>query len=191
MALQLAAGLAFEDLYRREGLERIDRLFLDRLATHDAGLAGRLSAARAAVASDAPPSAKDEAALLIDLAPRVDAFVAELFDIGEALADSRSRHLELDPLYQVKWKFVKRQALVKVSADQLAGFDADAAFAQLTEWLGQPFEELAFARAVLVWQEAGDSARLELAMRYSAWAVQTHEGQERHSQGVLVHPVME
>jgi NADPH-dependent glutamate synthase beta subunit-like oxidoreductase/NAD(P)H-flavin reductase len=185
MALHLAAGLTFEDLYRREGLAKIDRLFLERLAAHDAGLAERLSAARAAVATETPPSAKDEATLLIELAPRVDAFVAELFGIGEALADSRSRHLELDPLYQVKWKFVKRQALVKVSADQLAGFDADAALAQITEWLGQPFEELAFARAILGWQEAGEGARLELAMRYSAWAVQTHEGQARHSQGVL------
>jgi NADPH-dependent glutamate synthase beta subunit-like oxidoreductase/NAD(P)H-flavin reductase len=185
MGLKLPAGLTFQDLYDDPGLARVDRLFLERLDAHDPALAARLRAGRESVAGDAPIAAKDEAALLIDLAPKVDAFIAELFDIGEAVADLKARHQELDPLYQVKWKFVKRQALLKVSAEQLASFDPEAARARIEAWLGQPLEELAFARAITDWQQANDAERIELAMHYCAWAVQTPEGRSRHSQDVL------
>ena len=40
-SLSLAFGLAFEDLYRRAGLERVDREFLSFLQSLDAALAGR------------------------------------------------------------------------------------------------------------------------------------------------------
>ena len=123
MSLTLPAGLQFKDLYDDAGLARVDALFLDRLGAHDPALAGRLSDARRAVSEGTPPSNKDEATLLIDLAPRVDAFVAELFGIGEALADLKARHHDLEPLYQVKWKFVKRQAMLKVKPEELEGFD--------------------------------------------------------------------
>jgi NADPH-dependent glutamate synthase beta subunit-like oxidoreductase/NAD(P)H-flavin reductase len=158
---------------------------LDRLGAHDPALAGRLTDARRAVSEGNPPSNKDEATLLIDLAPRVDAFVAELFGIGEALADLKARHHDLEPLYQVKWKFVKRQAMLKVKPEELEGFDAAAARGQIEQWIGQAFDELVFSRALLGWQEAGEAERVELAMRYCAWAVQTPEGQARHHGDVI------
>ena len=46
--LRLAHDLAFEDLYRREGLARIDAAFLAALEAADDGLAKRLAAARSA-----------------------------------------------------------------------------------------------------------------------------------------------
>ncbi len=206
-ALRLAFGLTFDDLYRRDGLARLDAEFLAWLAHRDEALAARLVAARA---DPAIPN-KDEAALLIALAPAVDAFLAELFGIEEELADLRLRQDELAPLYKAKWKFVKRQALLKVAPEDLAGFDPEAALSDLEAWLGAPFEELAFARAVLAWQKAAGagedradadalpaavdeaqsvspaeaSARLEVAMRYSAWAATTPEGQLRHADSVL------
>jgi len=80
--LSLAFGLSFEDLYRRDGLLRLDRAFLDSLAARDAALAERLVQARAAP----PASAREQAPLLIALAPHLEAFVAELFGIADALA---------------------------------------------------------------------------------------------------------
>jgi len=191
-------GLHFEDLYRDDGLARVDAAFLDWLDRLDASLGGRLRAARASQGL----AYRDEAELLIALAPTVDAFVAQLFGIEEELADLRERHSELAPLYRVKWKFVKRQALLKYpSAAELAGFDADAALAAIERWLGAPFEELAFARAVLGWQDAAAgkdapagapaldggaaSERIELALRYCAWATLTADGARRHAGGVL------
>jgi hypothetical protein len=159
MALSLAWNFRFEDLYRDEGLERLDRSFVEQLASRDAPLAGRLQAARAAVDTASPPTAKDEAALLIDLAPHVEAFVGALFSISEELADLKAMHDALEPLYRVKWKFVKRQAMLKVPVETLVDFDGIAAEHTLQAWLGTPFDELLFARAVLEWQEIGWSAQ--------------------------------
>jgi len=199
-ALRLAFGFAFEDLYRRDGLERLDAAFLDRLGARDAGLRDRLVAAR-----QSPPAApSEESALLMALAPQLEAFVAELFDLGDEILALRSVHLALAPLVRAKWKFVKRQALLAIRPEDLAGFDPDGARSAIESWLGTPFEELAFARAVLGWQAdaAGKTdggtgtppeeaeRRLEVARRYSAWAVLTEAGQRRHGDGVLFgHPV--
>ena len=182
----LALGLDFSDLYQREGLQRIDEAFLAALRGHDASLADRLAAARVA-----PPAAStDEAALLVDLAPHLDRFIGELFEIVDPLLALRAGHDALAPLIRVKWKFVKRRALLTYpDADALGVFDPDAARVTLTQWLGGPFEELAFAEAVLAWQAAGDAERTDLAARYSAWAVLTEDGQLRHGHEVLFrHP---
>ena len=64
--LTLGFGLRFEDLYRRDGLVRLDRCFVDALATREAGLHGRLMAARAAPDQVA---GKAESDLIVELAP--------------------------------------------------------------------------------------------------------------------------
>lgn len=196
--LTLAFGLRFEDLHHRDGLARIDGHFLAWLDEHDAGLAGRLRDARATL-----PSAADEATLLLALAPFVDAFIARLFDIEDEVLALRSAHDALAPLIRAKWKFVKRKALLDLTPADVEGFDADAARAEIEGWLGGPFEELAFSKAVLGWQaDAGakpgtpttlppDEARrrVETARLYSAWAVLTDAGQALHGRGVLFrHP---
>ena len=53
----LAFGLGFQDLYRSEGLQRVDVAFLARLRDRDAVLADRLVAARFAAAAAAPAAA--------------------------------------------------------------------------------------------------------------------------------------
>jgi len=152
--LALAFGLRFEDLHSVEGLARLDLAFVDALRAADPALAQHLIDARRA-----PPDPRAEAALLIELGPQVDAFVGTLFGIGDALATLRERHRELDPLYEAKLKFVRREA-ARLPATELAGFDPDAALREIESWLGEPFDELSFARAVLAWQreEANDGA---------------------------------
>ena len=104
--MKLGFGIAFADLYEREGLLRVDAAFLGFL---DAGLRARLSAARSA-----PPAGKAESDLLVELAPQVEDFLARLFGIeAEALALAE-RHNELAPLYSVKRLFVQRRAMHKV-----------------------------------------------------------------------------
>jgi hypothetical protein len=124
----LAFGLAFADLYERDGLLRVDAAWHTFLAEADNALAARFQAALAA--PDAL-DAKAEAALLIEAGPAVDAFVARLFGIEPEFAELRAAHAALDPLWRVKWKFVKRQALLSVTPEQVAALDADAARATL------------------------------------------------------------
>jgi NADPH-dependent glutamate synthase beta subunit-like oxidoreductase/NAD(P)H-flavin reductase len=188
----LAFGLSFEDLHHPGGLARLHARWLEFLHSHDAGLADRFAAAHASPDALDP---KSEAGLLIEAGPLVDAFVARLFGIEEAHELLRAEHTALAPLFRVKWKFVKRRALLGVPPEEVAALDADSARATLAQALaerGAPavpdgFDELAFARAVLDWQtdESAHAERLALAMRYSAWAVTTEAGRRRHGHGVL------
>ena len=188
--LRLGFGLHFEDLYRRDGLVALDRAYLDWLTDRDTALANNLASARA----NPQLPAKDEAALLVALSPLLDEFIGELFGIAQEVAELRQGHDALAPLFKVKWKFVKRQALLKVAPEELQDFDAAAALAELEQALGQPFEELHFSNAILAWQQAvaDESAeaqtaqeRLALAMRYCAWATLTEAGRDAHPRSIL------
>ena len=186
-ALVLADGFAFEELHTDEGLARLDARFLDWLQARAPAEAQALREARAAP----PEDRKAEAARLLALAPHVEAFIVRLFGIVDEAAALRARHTELAPLFRAKWKFVKRQGLLRHDGASVADFDGVGAEGLIAQWLGQPFEELAFARAVLAWQKTDPppTERLELAARYSAWAVLTPAGQARHPRSVLFrHP---
>ncbi len=74
----LGFGMAFADLYRREGLVKLDQAFLDFLHEGEAGLHARLDHARAYPDS---LDRKAEAALLIEIAPWMEDFIARLFGI--------------------------------------------------------------------------------------------------------------
>jgi NADPH-dependent glutamate synthase beta subunit-like oxidoreductase/NAD(P)H-flavin reductase len=187
--LRLAHHLEFEDLYRLEGLARIDQAFCRALAATAPDLALRLDAARTAAPPTVPGAARDaasraEADLLLDLAPHVDRFVAELFGITAEFEHLQARHRELDVLFRIKSRFVRRQAALQFRAADLEGFDADAARAELVRAAGgTAFDELAFARAVTLWQQEPEqhATLLDLALRYAAWAVHTEAGRRRHA----------
>ena len=124
--MQLGFGIAFPDLYEREGLIRLDRAFVAYLAEADRSLADRLTAAR-----QTPPTAGKESELLIALAPHVEDFIAQLFRIEREAQALAERHNELAPIYSVKRQFVQRRALHKVKAAELEEFDPAAVAKQL------------------------------------------------------------
>src|SRR5262245_28867582 len=81
--LKLAHGLTFAALYQREGLIKLDGVFVDRLAGADADLHNKLMAARREPEALAK---KDESALLIALARHVEDFLADLFGVAAQAA---------------------------------------------------------------------------------------------------------
>ncbi|MBV8032593.1 MAG: FAD-dependent oxidoreductase [Betaproteobacteria bacterium] len=168
--MRLGFGLAFADLYERDGLLRVDAAFVGFLAQADAGLRDKLLAARAT-----PPSGKAESDLLIALAPHVEDFLARLFEIEDEARALAERHNELAPLYSVKRLFVQRRALHKVKPEEAK----PDGFAFTTE--------LDFARKVSAWlkDEAAHAQDLEAAARYAAWATLSPEGKAKHRDGVL------
>lgn len=182
--LSLGFGLSFRDLYETAGLTRLDQAFLANVAACDETLANRLLTARAT--PDAL-SAKDESALLIELAPHVEDFLAALFDIRTELDQLCARHHEMAPLYTCKRLFVQREAAKAVKPAEVAGLDGAALRAALETRIGSDFTELAFARAVLRWREdeAANAEPLDLARRYAAWALYAVEGRARHGHGLL------
>ena len=173
--LVLKHGLSFADLYDRDGLVRLDRVFVAHLAEADVGLHDRLMTARR------DPDAierLDESNLLVDLAPHLEDFIGELFGIEADVRALQARHHDLAPLYSVKRLFVQRRAAKGLKEAEAAAMlelardldrlmhaapDADAAI---------PAWERRYAEHVANWleDEAANEAPLETAQRYAAWA---------------------
>jgi NADPH-dependent glutamate synthase beta subunit-like oxidoreductase/NAD(P)H-flavin reductase len=179
-SLSLGFGASFPELATRDGLVRLDRLFVARLAEADPDLHLRLMQARAT------PDALDaraEGELVVAAGPHVQAFVGELFGIEAELDAIFARTQGQGPLHGCKRLFVQRQA-VKKYADA-SGLDGPALRAELEARMGEALSEPGFARHVATWETAGDAASLDIALRYAAWATLTEAGQLAHAGGTL------
>jgi NADPH-dependent glutamate synthase beta subunit-like oxidoreductase/NAD(P)H-flavin reductase len=183
-ALALGFGLAFPDLYRRDGLVALDRAFLDYLDSADAALRDRLAAGRA---DPTALSAKDESALILEIAPCLERFIALLFGIAAELRTLTRRHEEQTPLFGVKRQFVQRRAANSIAPEEAKAFDGTALERELRHFFGGRFDELTYATHVAGWlqDEAAHGPEIDLAMRYAAWALYSNAGREHVHRGVL------
>ena len=147
-------------------------------------LHGQVLAARNAAE---PLAAKAESELLLALAPHLDDFIGQLFNIEAEVQALSAQHHKLAPLYSIKRLFVQRKAMHKYKADAAATIDGADVGKQLEALFGEPLTELVFARHVTQWQqdEAGNANALDLALKYAAWAAHTEAGHSRHHDGVL------
>lgn len=177
-------GFTITDLYRRSGLVKLDQIFLDFLRTGDEALYRKLEYARAHPDELLP---KDDSALLIEIAPWVEDFIARLFNIETEVQQLAAKHHELAPLYFCKRQFVQRRAKGKVSDEELSGIDGLALEKELAAEFGETFSELVFATKVTQWMEAEaeNESRLNKALHYAAWALRTTAGQQHTQQGIL------
>ena len=157
-SLTLGCDLRFADLHGRDGLVRLDGHFVNFLKAQNADLHNRLMAARAAPEQVA---GKPESDLIVELAPVLEEFIAELFGIAHEVRTLRARHDALAPLYSVKRLFVQRRAAKKFGPDQAAAFDGPALRRELEPLLGGELTELRFAERVDAWMKAeADNAAL-------------------------------
>jgi NADPH-dependent glutamate synthase beta subunit-like oxidoreductase/NAD(P)H-flavin reductase len=182
-SLSMKFGFLFEELYRRDGLERLDTTFLEMLRTSSPGLHDRLLAAR-----EDPTALADKPAseLIVEVAPYLEDFIGELFGIEEELRQLQARHAELAPLHAVKRKFVQRKLTGRKVEEALA-IDAESLTAELEAFIHEPLTESNFAKHVFGWmgKEADHVEQLRLATDYTAWAVLTPAGRKKHQHGVL------
>src|SRR5215469_9067225 len=95
--LRLKWGFSFPDLYDRAGLLRLDERFLEFLEQSDPALPARLIAARENL-----PARKENAELLVALAPHLEDFIGTLFGIEREVRELAARHNSLEPLYALK-----------------------------------------------------------------------------------------
>ncbi len=180
--LPAAPGLGFDfaEFASREGLIRLDRAFLDRLAAEDSSLHARLLAARA---DPDALAAKEEGELIVALGRYLDAFLAALFGIEAETEAVLAQTRALDPIHACKRLFVQRQAVKKYPDP--SGFDAAALRAAIEARIGDALTERGFADAVAAWEAGSDAGALDDAMRYAAWATLTPEGVAAHPGNTL------
>ena len=183
-ALSLGFGLKFPDLYVRDGMIRVDQAFVTFLKEADLDLFNRLMAARS---KPDDLTDKDHSALLVDVAPHLDDFIAALFGVTREVNALRARHETLAPLATVKRLFVQRRAVKGVSEADAAAIDGPALAIELAGYFGEPLTELVYAANVQRWleDEAAHVAHLEIAARYAAWATLSPAGRALHAKGVL------
>jgi NADPH-dependent glutamate synthase beta subunit-like oxidoreductase/NAD(P)H-flavin reductase len=183
--VKLAWNFAFEDLYRREGLARLDETFAEALKAADTELYNRFMAARAAFAT--LPD-KEHSDLLLALAPHVDDFIGELFGIEKEISLLAERHHALAPLYACKRLFVQRRASKILKPEEAQRVDGPMLLSMLPMVpADDPHFELVFAKLVMSWmsEEEKHKSLLEVAGRYAAWALYSEEGRRQHAHGIL------
>ena len=128
-------GLRYRDLFEVPGLRSLDQRFLEYLRIRDASLHQRLLDYRD---SGGGIAALETSRLLLDAAPHLEAFVAELLGIEEALRVARDATLSHDPVLAFKKEFVLRRA-------RRYRTTANRDFAALDAWL---WERLASAISI-------------------------------------------
>jgi len=182
--LDLRFGLSFEDLYRQDGLARLDGVFLDQLASAHPALAQRLLDARANFSG---LTRKQHSDLLVELAPHVEDFIGELFGVSAEVRALQAKHHALAPLYSLKRRFVQKKAISGVTKEQASAINGLAVAAELEALFNEPLTEASFVEHVSRWLDAEPEhqPQLQLAQQYAAWAALCPAGIEKHRGGVL------
>lgn len=132
-ALVLNHGFTFAELFTPESLQRIDGLFLERLCERDAKVHDTLLAWREGRENLAPRQVSE---LLLACGPVLEDFVANLFNIQQALEETRNRTLTHDPVFHFKKFFVQRRA-----RRRLLKKEEFENFAELDVWLTQSLKQ--------------------------------------------------
>ncbi|MBL0318660.1 MAG: FAD-dependent oxidoreductase [Alphaproteobacteria bacterium] len=182
--LHLAFGLTFADLYRREGLERVDAAFIHALKGSNIDLFNRFVKARALPGEI---EAKDESNLLIELAPYVEDFIGSLFGCQKEVIALQQQHHELAPIYTCKRLFVQRRAPKLATSKDISVIDGERLTRDVEELIGGDINELRYSQAVnnKMEEEEANLEALSILANYALWALDSDEGKQRHKYGVL------
>lgn len=188
MKLKLAHNLKFEELYFREGIEKIDAAFVKDLAEANVDLHNRFVEARL---PDKKPKGKEESDLLIELAPYAEDFIAKLFGIEKEVRALNAKHNELADIYVCKRLFIQRRAEKMFKPEEAVGFDGSALQKELEKTFEEGLSELSFSHHVVSWvnekglDKPGFEDKVTLAAKYASWALNSEEGKKKHKSGVL------
>jgi NADPH-dependent glutamate synthase beta subunit-like oxidoreductase/NAD(P)H-flavin reductase len=181
---ELGLGFVFEDLYRYEGLARLDHVFLSHLELSDPAMHGRLIHARSDPKLLSPKEASE---LMIDVSPHVEDFLGELFGIAREIDALQARHNQLAPLLAFKRKFVQKRAISGVTKEQASSINGLALAAELDSLCGEPLTQSSFFEHVSHWleNETEHAPWIQTAARYAAWAALSPAGIRKHHADVL------
>lgn len=122
-------GFTFPELFHSDGLNRLDQAFLKYLHNEDAALQQKLLAYRTETKQFASLETSE---LLIACATILEDFLANLFNIEETLAISRTLTTSHNPISTFKKYFVLRRAKKEVNRA-----DTFPSFSELDAWLAE------------------------------------------------------
>ncbi|MBA8667432.1 FAD-dependent oxidoreductase [Holosporaceae bacterium 'Namur'] len=170
--------LEFKDLYSPNKLPLLDKRFLGYVIAFDDKLYHQLMLARSLSLS-----AKEESDLIISLAPYLEDFIAELFQIKDEVISLANLHHELAPIFWCKRQFIQRKVAKNTNEFDIAHLE-QAKF-NLEQWGVDLYNELSFAKFVQDATESLEEEKLNYAKIYAAWALTSEEGKRIYKEGVL------
>ena len=184
--LDLRFGLSFEDLYRQEGLARLDQTFLEHLQSANPPLA-----AASAGCQSKPERAGAQAAVRADRrtgAARRGFHRRAVRHIRRSAGAPGASTTRWRRIYALKRKFVQKKAISGVTEEQASAIDGLARGRGAGSAVRRAADR---SRASSSTSRGGwmprrsTSAQLKIAAQYAAWAALSPAGSEKHHHGVL------
>lgn len=163
-------GFAFNELFSADGLKRLDEAFLNALYTANELLHGQLLSYR----HGGKFTPVEVSELIIQCAPLLEAFIAELFGVEAAVNELQAFTLSNDPVFAFKKYYVLRQARRAVKKSQQL-----PSFSELDQWVTDCLAEKGLngddrELAVATWGQellAAPQANQKEIERLTAWCV--------------------
>ncbi|QKX02562.1 FAD-dependent oxidoreductase [Wolbachia endosymbiont of Dirofilaria (Dirofilaria) immitis] len=188
--MQLNFNISFSDLYTRDGLIKLDEVFLDYIKLCNENLFCSLIEARKKISASLALSqcltlrSREQpvstiqvtgSQLIIDLSYLLDEFITKLFSIEREVEELKRKHDDFAVIYKCKRLFVQRYALKKYA--DIANIDIDCVTSRLNHFFTLPVTEKNFAEQVMHWLEDRGSheEEIELAAQYAAWRVKSKQ----------------
>lgn len=164
-------------LYTLSGLQEVDNSFLDFLEKEDGDLCNFYKELRRK-GETLILSSLDESNFLLELAPFVETFLAEFFQIKDDVFNLQKEATDLASLFQCRRIFVQRQVLKKISEDLACVLDGHSLEKEILLLLKkEAFEALVFSEKVLEWLKEPETYahNLEISEKYVAWRFYTQK----------------
>jgi NADPH-dependent glutamate synthase beta subunit-like oxidoreductase/NAD(P)H-flavin reductase len=175
--------LKFDEFYSYEGLIKIDCYFLTYLKNDHKDVYHQLIDARKNYEHF---SQLEISQFIISLAPFLEVFLAEIFEVKNELEEQIQKAGNLFPLIEIKRQFIQRHVAKKYKLDDVQNFNEALLEQNLLKYMtGDCFDELEFCKTIQKSIEEKNTAFLEMAEQYSAWALYHPGGQFYHRFSLL------
>ncbi|AHC39119.1 FAD-dependent oxidoreductase [Ehrlichia muris] len=157
--------LTVQNLYTREGLVKLDNLFLSYLQSNNQDLHNILIKERK------KDIKSDNTSCIIDLSYVVENFITKLFGIENEVVTQQNAHKEFSEIYKCKRLFIQRYALKKYP--NINNLDISEIIQKISQIFKLPIQEKEFVQQVLLWLEDQEkySENLDITAKYAAYMV--------------------
>lgn len=170
--LTFNSNFDFKDLNSLSGLAKLDQSFLQYVALNDTSLLDLIKNYRT---NPTNTQGKTYSDFIIKLAPLLDDFISEFFQVQPENLDLQKKHEKFNAIYECRRKFIQRFVLKKYSKNDTDNFDFQQISSQLQNIIGTITEQ-SIATSVLEWQTAPEinTDKLDLIAKYCAYMVYNH-----------------
>ena len=171
--ITLNFDITFEDLYSTFGLKKIDEEFIGFLNTKNTALRHDLI--------DGRKNNQISSELIIKLAPYLENFIINLFNLKYNENKNPEYHKKASALFECRKKFIQR----KVKFEDHDEKKIPEAISILNKNSTDLDDELSIAINILKWLSDNNEELLKAAKIYVAWALYSKEGKAKYNNSIL------